>query len=67
GTLRWLTPLNDVRAGWIENNLADLDFNVGDHIAVADIDRDGRPDVVAPLLAADPSGDTIAWYRNPEL
>ncbi|MEE8170842.1 MAG: VCBS repeat-containing protein, partial [Phycisphaerae bacterium] len=32
GTLRWFTPLNDVRTGWIENNLADLELNVGDHI-----------------------------------
>lgn len=66
GTLRWFTPVNDVRGAWVENNLIDLDTNVG-RISLADIDRNGRIDAVAPLVAADAANDLVAWFQNPEL
>lgn len=65
GTLRWFTPVNDVRGRWVENNQADIGENVT-RILLADIDRDARPDVVAALLSNDPSQDAVAWYLNPE-
>jgi len=66
GVLRWFTAVNDVRAQWVENNMADPGANVG-FVGVADIDRDGRQDVVAPLVAQDSANDQVAWFRNPEL
>ena len=65
GSLRWFTPIGVQTLQWGENNLQDLNEDVG-HIALADIDADGRPDVVAPLLAGTTDQDSIAWFENPE-
>lgn len=65
GTLRWFTPVNEVRARWVENNMADIGENVS-RIALADIDRNGRTDVITTLISTDPAQDAVAWYRNPE-
>jgi hypothetical protein len=45
--------------------LRDLNENLG-RIALADIDADNRPDVIAPLLASTSDQDSIAWLENPE-
>lgn len=65
GGLRWFTPINNVQAAWVENNLADFALNVN-RMDLADIDRDGRLDVVTPLIGASASEDTVAWFANPE-
>lgn len=65
GSLRWFTPLGDPKRQWVENNVKDLNEAVG-RIALGDIGGSGRPDVVAPLQAAATSGDSIAWFENPE-
>lgn len=64
-SLRWFTPIGSQTLGWGENNLQDLTESVG-RIALGDIDGDGRPDVVAPLLATTTDRDSIAWFENPE-
>lgn len=67
GSLRWFIPNpgSTQTAQWLENNLLDLTETIG-CIALGDIDGDGRPDVVAPLLGATTAGDGIAWFENPE-
>ncbi len=65
GSLRWFTPIGVQTLQWGENNLRDLDEDIG-RIAVGDIDADGRPDVVAPLLAATTAQDSVSWLDNPE-
>ena len=66
GALRWLTPVNDVTARWVENNLADFAENPL-LFDVSDIDRDGREDVVVPLVAENSAEDSVKWFQNPEL
>jgi hypothetical protein len=65
GSLRWFSPLGAQTLQWLENNVKNLNEAVG-RIALGDIDRDGRTDVVVPLQAAATSGDSIAWFENPE-
>jgi hypothetical protein len=64
GRLRWFIPVGTQINPWGENNLHDLAEDVG-RSAVADIDADGRPDVVAPLRAATVTDDSVAWFENP--
>jgi hypothetical protein len=65
GVLRWFTPVGVQTQQWVENQLRDLTLTPG-RLAVGDIDADGRPDVVAPLLGTSTSQDLIAWLENPE-
>jgi len=67
GSLRWFTPTpNQAQTvQWVENNLIDLDFSVG-RIAVADLNGDGRADVVTPLQGSAAAQDEISWFENPE-
>ncbi len=67
GSLRWFIPNpgDTQTAQWLENNIRDVTETIG-RIALGDIDGDGRPDVVAPLLGATTAADSIAWFENPE-
>ncbi len=65
GGLRWFTPISSATTQWYENNLRDLNETLG-RIALADIDADNRPDVIAPLLASTSDQDSIVWLENPE-
>lgn len=67
GSLRWFmpTPGSAQTVQWLENNIIDISESIG-RIAIGDIDADGRPDVIAPLLGATTAGDSIAWFENPE-
>jgi hypothetical protein len=64
GRLRWFIPVGAQINPWGENNINDLDADIG-QIAIADIDADGKPDVIATLRAASPSSDSVAWFENP--
>lgn len=63
GSLRWFTPIGAQTLGWGENNLRDLSGAVG-RIVIADMDGDGKPDVVAPLQGASSDQDNVSWYKN---
>jgi hypothetical protein len=67
GTLRWFVPFPGMTqtAQWLENNLIDVAETIG-RIALGDIDGDGRPDVIAPLLGATTAADSVVWLENPE-
>lgn len=65
GSLRWFTPVGVQTNVWTENNLRDL-IEDASAIAAADLDADGRRDVIALLLGADVSGDNVSWFENPE-
>lgn len=65
GGLRWFTPIGSQTLQWGENNVKDLDENVG-RIALGDIDADGRSDIAAPLVGTTSSLDKAVWLENPE-
>jgi hypothetical protein len=65
GAFRWFTPVGVQTQQWVENNLADISFTPG-RFALADLDADGRTDVIAPLRGATTAQDQIAWFENPE-
>ena len=67
GTLRWFTPVGDVKARWVENNLRDVGQDVL-RIAIGDVDGDAKSDVIAPIQGAggDTTKDAIVWCKNPE-
>jgi hypothetical protein len=64
GRLRWFIPVGNQINPWGENNIRDLNEDVA-RIAMGDIDRDGRADIVAPLRGATAAEDSIAWFENP--
>ncbi|HVP13870.1 MAG TPA: VCBS repeat-containing protein, partial [Phycisphaerae bacterium] len=64
GRLRWFLPVGTQINLWGENNVRDLSEDVG-RIAVADINGDGKPDIVASLRASTADQDSIAWFQNP--
>lgn len=66
GTLRWFTPIGSQTLQWYENNLRDVTTDAVGRIAVADIDGDGRPDLIAPLQGPTSADDRVVWYENPE-
>jgi len=64
-TFRWFTPVGVQTRQWVENNLADLGFTPG-RFVLADLNADGRTDVIAPLRGATTAQDQVAWFENPE-
>ncbi len=63
--LWWYTPEQDRRLYWKGRPLFSPARSSLGLFAVADIDADGRPDVVVPANSSDDSLDRIVWLRNP--
>ncbi|MCP4203406.1 MAG: VCBS repeat-containing protein [bacterium] len=57
--LWWQNDGSPADGGWMRHTV-DGDFSDAQSVAAADINADGKPDVVA----SSPTGDEIAWFEN---
>ncbi|TFH16214.1 MAG: VCBS repeat-containing protein [Lentisphaerales bacterium] len=58
-TVFWLENVDSAGTNWIEHVL-DAAFSGASAAVTGDVDRDGKPDIVAAAV----TGDEIAWWRN---
>ena len=63
-SLRWFDPSGVQTQQWTENNVDDLTIPIN-RFSLADMNIDGRPDIVAPLQGTTGPQSQIVWYENP--